>query len=81
MRFGIVKWESFDPVQGIDFGKITITIDALVTNMGMSGYENSSWDSIRQIFHRVPGTIRAGDLIRPLELNPGPQFRIPESRL
>lgn len=49
--------------------------------MGMSNYENSSWDSIRLIFHRVPGTIRAGDLIRPLELNTGSQFRILESRL
>lgn len=31
MRFGILKWESFDLVQGIDFGKSTIAIDTLVT--------------------------------------------------
>ncbi|KAM0186961.1 hypothetical protein ACHAPI_011468 [Fusarium lateritium] len=54
MKFGITKFENFDPVQDIDLDKATVTIDAKFTNLGMFNYEPAAWDDIRKAFAMVP---------------------------
>lgn len=54
MKFGIVKFDNFDPVYDIDLGKSTITIDSKFTNLAMAAFEPQSWDSIRDLVSSVP---------------------------
>ncbi|KAM0496633.1 hypothetical protein ACHAP8_007210 [Fusarium lateritium] len=54
MRFGIVKFEDFDPVQDIDLSQSTITVDARVTNLAMLDWEPSAWGDILEALRLVP---------------------------
>ncbi|KAF5670262.1 hypothetical protein FCIRC_9000 [Fusarium circinatum] len=54
MKFGITKFTNFDPVEDIDLGQSTVTIDAQITNLAMYKYESSTWDGIRETIRMVP---------------------------
>ena len=54
MKFGIVKFETFDPVQDIDLQQATVTIDARLANMSMRKWDRAEWSGILKALHSVP---------------------------
>lgn len=54
MKFGIIKFENFNPIYDIDLSQATITIDAKFTNLAMMNYEPSSWDGIHKALRSIP---------------------------
>lgn len=54
MKFGIVKFENFDPVQDTDLQQATVTIDARLTNMSMRKWDRAEWSGILKALRSVP---------------------------